>query len=119
MHLTIDTARVFKPLLQPSRYKGAWGGRGSGKSHFFAELGVERCIMRPGTRWLCGREVQKSLKESAKKLVEDKIHALKAPGFDIQDKVIKTPGDGLIVFQGLQEHTVESIKSFEGFDIFW
>jgi hypothetical protein len=29
---------VFEPLLQPMRYKGAWGGRGSGKSHFFASL---------------------------------------------------------------------------------
>jgi hypothetical protein len=26
--LTIDTARIFEPLLQPSRYEGAWGGRG-------------------------------------------------------------------------------------------
>jgi hypothetical protein len=29
--LKILTAEVFEPLLQPSRYKGAWGGRGSGK----------------------------------------------------------------------------------------
>jgi hypothetical protein len=34
--LTIETARVFEPLLKPSRYKGAWGGRGSGKSHYMA-----------------------------------------------------------------------------------
>jgi hypothetical protein len=34
--LAIETARVFEPLLKPSRYKGAWGGRGSGKSHFMA-----------------------------------------------------------------------------------
>ena len=41
--VTIPTARVFQPLLEPSRYKGAWGGRGGGKSHFFGELLVERC----------------------------------------------------------------------------
>ena len=29
--LKIPTARVFEPLLQPARYKGAYGGRGSGK----------------------------------------------------------------------------------------
>jgi phage terminase large subunit len=34
--LAIETARVFEPLIQPSRYKGVWGGRGSGKSHFMA-----------------------------------------------------------------------------------
>lgn len=120
MRLEIETARVFKPLLYPSRYKGAWGGRGSAKSHFFAELGVERCVMRPGTRWLCGREVQKSLKESAKLLIEDKIkaHGLTSM-FEIQADRIRTPGGGTIIFQGLHEHTAESIKSYEGFDIFW
>jgi hypothetical protein len=34
--LKIETAKVFEPLLARARYKGAWGGRGSGKSHFFA-----------------------------------------------------------------------------------
>jgi hypothetical protein len=29
--LRIPTARVFEPLLAPARYKGAFGGRGSGK----------------------------------------------------------------------------------------
>ncbi|TMK44118.1 MAG: terminase, partial [Alphaproteobacteria bacterium] len=32
--LNIPTARVFEPLLAPARYKGIYGGRGSGKSHF-------------------------------------------------------------------------------------
>jgi phage terminase large subunit len=34
--LTIDTARIFEPLLEPARYKGAWGGRGSAKSWFLS-----------------------------------------------------------------------------------
>jgi hypothetical protein len=29
--LKIPTAKVFEPLLQPARYKGVFGGRGSGK----------------------------------------------------------------------------------------
>ena len=29
--LKIPTAKVFEPLLRPSRYRGAFGGRGSGK----------------------------------------------------------------------------------------
>ncbi len=70
--LTIETARVFEPLLKPSRYKGAWGGRGSGKSWFMAEALVERCLLRPGTRAVCIREVQRSPR-SAKRLVEDQI----------------------------------------------
>ena len=39
--LRIRTAEVFEPLFQPARYKGAYGGRGSGKSWFFAEMLVD------------------------------------------------------------------------------
>jgi phage terminase large subunit len=48
--LRIKTPKVFAPLLSPSRYKGAHGGRGSGKSHFFAELLVEECLAEPGVK---------------------------------------------------------------------
>lgn len=112
--------RVFKPLLGPSRYKAAYGGRGSGKSQFFAELLVATALRKPGLRALCCREVQKSLKESAKKLIEAKIQALGVGDqFDVQETQIKTPGGGLIVFAGLQDHTSESVKSYEGFDVAW
>ena len=118
--LAIDTAEVFEPLLAPSRYKGAHGGRGSGKSHFFAEALVEQCLLRPGLRAVCIREVQKSLKESAKRLIEDKISSLGVgKAFDVQRELIRTPGDGLIIFQGMQDHTAESIKSLEGFHVAW
>jgi phage terminase large subunit len=117
--LRIPTARAFKPLLNPARYKGAYGGRGSGKSHFFAELLVEQCILKPGTRAACVREVQRSLKNSVKLLVEDKIKKLGAHGFEILEAEIKTPGGGVIIFQGMLNHTADSIKSLEGFDIAW
>jgi phage terminase large subunit len=120
MRLDIPTARVFKPLLAPKRYKGAHGGRGSGKSHFMAGLMVESAVLKPGFRGVCIREVQKSLKDSAKKLIEDKIaeHQLGSI-FEIQNSEIKTPGGGVIIFQGMQDHTAESIKSLEGFDVAW
>ena len=47
--LKIPTARIFEPLLAPARYKGVYGGRGSGKSHFFGELLVETCQAERGT----------------------------------------------------------------------
>lgn len=112
-------ARVFQPLIKPARYKGAYGGRGSGKSHDAAERLVCDASANPGLRAVCIREVQKSLKESAKRLIEDKIESLKAPGFDIVNDEIRTPGGGVILFQGMQDHTAESIKSLEGFDRAW
>lgn len=118
--LEIDTPRAFLPLLGPSRYKAARGGRGSGKSHFFAELLVEKCVAEPGTYAVCIREVQKSLAQSAKRTIEGKIQKLGVGDkFDVQKAEIKTPGGGLIIFQGMQNHTADSIKSLEGYDVAW
>ena len=101
--LKIPTARIFEPLLAPSRYKGAYGGRGSGKSHFFGELLVESCQAERGTLAVCIREAQRTLTQSSKRLIENKIAGL---GLGHQFKVfsdkIVTPGDGAIIFRGLQ-----------------
>ena len=118
--LRIPTAEVFEPLLAPARYKGAWGGRGSGKSHFFGELLVEECQATKGTLGVCIREVQKTLAQSSKRLIESKIAALGVgSSFKVFNDKIETPGDGLIIFQGMQDHSAESIKSLEGFRIAW
>lgn len=119
--MQIDTPRWAKPLLAPSRYKGAFGGRGSGKSHFFAESVVESMVMDPACSVVCIREVQKSLKFSAKRLIEDKIAAFGVSHlFDVQTAEIKRRGGpGVCIFQGMQDHTADSIKSLEGFKIAW
>ena len=119
--LQIETAKIFEPLLQPSRYKGAWGGRGSGKSHFFAGLMVEDHVRYPSLRSVCIREVQKTLKESAKRLIEDKIseYGLTNKGFRVLNDRIETPGGGIIIFVGMADHNAESIKSLEGFGRAW
>ena len=118
--LRIRTPRALLPLLKPSRYKGMHGGRGGMKSHGFADLLLEHCILNPGTRAVCIREYQKTLEQSVKRLLEDKI---KAYGLGQQFKVlnthITTPGDGIIIFVGMQDHNSDSIKSLEGFDIAW
>ena len=121
MTLNIKTPRWAKPLLTPRRYKGAKGGRGSGKSHFFAEMLVESHILNPDCNSVCIREIQKSLKFSAKKLIEDKIRAMGVSDmFDITLTEIRNKnGNGIIIFQGMQDHTADSIKSLEGFDIAW
>jgi phage terminase large subunit len=117
--LDIQTPRAFVPLLKPARYKGAHGGRGSGKSHFFAEMLIERAIMQK-TDAVCVREVQRSLNQSVKKLLESKIEQLGVGKlFEVQEAQIKTPRGGRIIFQGMQNHTADSIKSLEGYDIAW
>lgn len=125
--LELKTAEVFEPLLAPSRYKGAHGGRGSGKSHFFAELLIEDCLAEPGEsgegmRAVCIREVQKDLAQSSKLLIETKLSAFglnEADGFKVFRDVIETPGDGLMIFKGMNDYTADSVKSLEGFKRAW
>ena len=120
--LRIKTPRVFAPLLQPARYKGVYGGRGSGKSHFMAEALIERALLIPGHRGVCIREVQKTLKESSKRLLEDKIQQMglgTGQGFKVWNECIETPGDGILTFQGMTDSSAESIKSLEGYLTAW
>nr|WP_213770710.1 phage terminase large subunit [Bradyrhizobium sp. dw_78] len=118
--LKIPTAKIFEPLLAPARYKGAFGGRGSGKSHFFGELLVETCQAERGTLAVCIREAQRTLAQSSKRLLESKIAALGLGSqFRVFSDKIETPGDGLVIFRGMQDHTAESIKSLEGFRVAW
>lgn len=125
--LKIEVARKFVPLLGPGRDKAAFGGRGSGKSHFFAGLLVEDSLAEPsisgeGMRAICIREVQRDLTQSVKHLIEDKLsrHRLgEADGFKVFRDVIKTPKDGAIIFKGMQDYTADSIKSLENFKRAW
>jgi phage terminase large subunit len=119
--MTIQTPRWSISLLQPARYKGAYGGRGSGKSHFFAEALVEACVLDPNLKAVCVREIQKSLKFSSKEVIEGKIRALGVSDmFTItQTEIRRNGGNGIIIFQGMQNHTADSIKSLEGFKIAW
>ena len=120
-NLRIETPEWAEPLLSPARYKGIFGGRGSGKSHERAEAAIEKQLMDPNSRGVCIREFQKSLDQSVKQLLEDKIQKLGVGDyFTVQDaKILSKRGEGHIIFQGMQNHTAESIKSLEGYDWAW
>ncbi len=108
--LKIPTAKIFEPLLLPARYKAAYGGRGSGKSHFFGELLVETCQAERGTLAVCVREAQRMLAQSSKRLIESKIASLGiGSGFKLFSDKIETPGDGLIIFRGMQSYTFKAV----------
>jgi phage terminase large subunit len=117
----IPVAEVFEPLLKPARYRIAWGGRGSGKSTFFAGLMIKEHLANPGFRSVCLREVQRTLRDSAKRLLEDQINLydLQRSGFKIWKELLETPGDGVITFSGLSDLTADSIKSMEGVMVAW
>jgi len=82
---------------------------------------LEEHIINPNQASVCVREVQKSLNQSVKRLLEMKIDELNVGSyFEVLDSQIKTRnGEGIIIFQGMQNHTNDSIKSLEGYDRAW
>ncbi len=109
----------LRPLFQPRRYKVMHGGRGGGKSWAVARALLLMAADRP-LRILCAREVQKSMRDSVHRLLKDQVVSLNLTDeFEILDNEIRGASGSLFLFTGLQAHTVDSIKSFEGCDIVW
>ena len=73
-------------------------------------------------RAVCLREVQKDLAQSSKALIEAKLSDFglgERDGFKVFRDVIQTPGDGVMIFKGMNDFTAESVKSLEGFKRAW
>jgi phage terminase large subunit len=116
--LKVKVPAKLVPLLKPKRYKGAYGGRGGAKSHFYAEQVIFAALQ--GKRIVCLREVQNSIKESVKQLLSDKIKKFGLGlQFDEVEQEIRGPNGSQIIFKGLQSFNATNIKSLEGFDIAW
>lgn len=119
MILSVEVPRKFVPLLAPKRYKGAYGGRGGAKSHFFAERVLKTCVAKQ-SRIVCIREVQDSIRDSVRQLLVDKIKKLGLGQlFTVLESEIRGPNGSLIIFKGMQSYNAETIKSLEAYDIAW
>lgn len=106
-------------LFKPARVKGAYGGRGSGKSWGFARallvIGAGQRI-----RVLCAREVQKSIQQSVHQLLSDQIASLGLEQFyDVLQTEIRGKNGTEFYFAGLSNETADSLKSFEGVTHCW
>lgn len=122
---TIRIPEKFKPLFTPGpRYIGFRGGRGSGKSHNVASALVTLAASRK-LRIVCAREVQNSIKESVKQLLDDKIAAAGLDEFhgngffQSLETEIRGRNGSAFLFAGLRKASAQNIKSLEGADIAW
>jgi phage terminase large subunit len=103
---------------EDSRYICLRGGRGSGKSRSVASALVIRGASKQ-TRILCAREIQKSIRDSVKRLLDDEIERCGLQGFYTStESEIRGKNGTLFLFAGLRTN-VDSIKSMEGVDICW
>ena len=108
---------AFEFLLAPSRYKAAFGGRGAAKSHSFATVLVAKAAADT-LRCLCCREIQKSIGESVKQLLDLKISESNLPGYKSTETYIEHANGSVFLFAGLRSNP-DSIKSMEALDIAW
>lgn len=100
----------------PVRYRAVHGGRGSAKSHSFAQALILKAAERP-LRVLCAREVQKSIRDSVKRLLDDKIEASGLRYlYESTDTEIRGANGSLFIFAGLRTNP-DAVKSTEGLDI--
>lgn len=118
LEVNVELPSAFKCLRTPSRYKALYGGRGSGKSHSVASQLILFAVERP-IRVLCCREIQRSIKDSVRQLLVDKINAMGlASFFKITENELVGVNGSRFFFAGLRSNP-ESIKSFEGINIAW
>lgn len=116
---TIRIPETFDFLFEgEARYRAAWGGRGSAKSHSFAFALVVKARQRR-LRVLCAREIQKSIRDSVKRLLDDKIAACGLGRFyRSTDTEIRGKNGSLFLFAGLRANA-DAVRSMEGIDIAW
>lgn len=118
--MEVPTAEVFLPLLEPdARYLCAYGGRGSGKSWFFAGLLIDRTY-HSNLRVVCIREYQSSIRDSVRQLLVDTIQMLNLGSYyKVTDTEIRGRYGSKIIFKGMQSYNSESIKSLAEYDVAW
>ncbi len=114
-----EFAEHVQEIWQPYRIKILKGGRGGVKSWSAARYHLIDGYQQP-LRVLCGREVQKSIKESVHQLLSDQIYLLGLDGFyEILANEIRGKNGTRFTYAGISQLTTDSIKSYEGYDRFW
>lgn len=118
----VEILEAFKPLLDfPSvyTYYVYSSGRGCGKSYGIGQALIIRSAMRR-IRILCIREVQKSLNESVKALLESLIVNMGLENlFTIKHDSIECVNGSRFLFMGMREANAVNVKSIADIDITW
>lgn len=101
-----------------TRYKVAYGGRGSGKSWAAARCLIALAV-KSKIRVLCTRQLQTSIANSVHKLLSDTIQELGlSDSFEITRDQIRCINGSEFFFKGIQNN-VNEIKSIEGINYCW
>lgn len=118
MQAQVDLPEFAGDLWKPFRHLAWHGGRGPGKTRTVA-TGLILQSMERHERILCGRETQRSIKDSSKRVLDDEIDRLGLrSAFTSTETEIRGPNDGLFLFSGVRGNA-SGLKSIEGVTTFW
>lgn len=108
---------VFAPARGDLRFRGAKGGRGSGKSFNFAKMAAIWGAIEP-LRILCTRELQDSIKESFHAELKNAIASDRwlSSVYDVGIDYLRCANGSEFMFKGLR-HNISSIKSTAQIDL--
>ena len=118
-------AGITCPVFSTKRYIVAEGGRGGGKSeNIGARYVLWYAMNAKNTKVLCGREIQNSIKESVKAVLERLIKQYRCEAeFHITDSQIVNKNTGTpIIFLGLKAATApntDTMKSLDNVSLAW
>lgn len=117
--MKLQIPEAFGFLFTPSRYKVSYGGRGGAKSESYGRALLAQGMSEP-IGVLCGREIQKSIKDSVHRMLRDIV--INDPFFnnfyEVFETEIKGKNGTFFIFMGLK-HNIQEIKSLKGIKRCW
>lgn len=109
--MKIQLPEKLAPIFEgDADYRGAYGGRGAAKTVAFASMAVSDIMRIADEPWifLCGRELQKSLKDSVFSVIQTQIGRLGVEdAFEIGKEFIRCKNGNEFLFYGLRSNISE------------
>lgn len=102
-------------------YRGAYGGRGAAKTIGFGKMAIKEVMMPSDEPWifLCGRELQKSLKDSVFSVIASQIIEMGVQdAFEVGRNFIRCKNGNEFLFYGLRSNIAE-VKGLHGVRRTW
>jgi phage terminase large subunit len=114
--------KLLDIFIGPADYRGAYGGRGGAKTIGFAKMAVVEIMEPPKIKpwkFLCARELQKSLKDSVFSVIASQIEELSVQdAFEVGKEFIRCKNGNEFLFYGLKSNIAE-VKGLHGVRRTW
>lgn len=120
----IDIFEAYEEYLQYSRFKVAYGGRGSAKTRTFVTI-LTNNVLHFGWRVVCFREIMESISESVYQEFVAEIERRDLGRFFniLQTEIRCMTSGGVIKFSGIKSNSKslnsQKLKGFSDFDAAW